>query len=386
VSVGEVRALRGLIERLSCEHPHWRLVISSTTDTGIAEARKLFSQAADLIRFPFDLSPSVHRLLDAVRPDVVALVELEVWPNLVRLCARRGVAVGVINGRLSRRSFAGYRRFRWAIGPTFGRLSFVGAQSPEYAQRFAELGVPQGRIEVTDSMKWDNARVQDPSEVPGVAALASALGIDRRRPLIVVGSTGASEEEALIAELPRLPRDAQMLLAPRKPERFEQVWRLVRQADPLAVRRRQSADGDHRVPAPKRRLFLLDSLGELQRAYALADVAWIGRTFVPGPQQGSDPAEPIALGKPTLIGPYHENFAQAVAVLEEAEGLIVTDRPGQVTAELLSDPQRMAELGRRGREAIERHQGATGRHIEMIERFMPQDEHARATDSPTDLR
>ncbi|MFC1574883.1 3-deoxy-D-manno-octulosonic acid transferase, partial [Gemmatimonadota bacterium] len=311
-----------------------------------------------VVRFPFDFSWMVRRFLDAVGPKAVALMELEVWPNLAQSCQARGVPLVVINGRLSDASFGSYRWARRWVKPMFQGLSAVAAQTEEYAQRFRELGTPPDRVVITDTMKWDTVRLAD--QVDGSRELGAALGIDPDRPLVVAGSTGPGEEELLLADR---PQGVQLLLVPRKPERFDEVARLA----PGMARRSLRPDGadTETGPRPGADLFLLDTMGELTKAYALADVALVGRSFVP--MGGSDPIEPVALGKPTVMGPHHDNFRDVVTALADAGGIRITNRPMDVVEELLDDPEKGRVMAQGGREAIRRRQGATGRHVELLQ-------------------
>ena len=349
VSVGEVSLIRNLVELLEVDQPDLRVVICTTTNTGYTRATQLYRDRHEVVRFPFDFSGAVGRFLDAVRPDAVALTELEVWPNFMRACGKRGIPVAVINGRLSERSFKGYRRVRPLLRGMFSSLSAVAAQTQAYARRFIEMGVLGERVDVLDTMKWDAAKIVD--SVEGADELAAEMGIDRDKPLIVAGSTGVGEEKMLIETC---PAGAQLMLVPRKPERFEEVAglsaKMVRRTQPGAI------DGQG--------LFLLDTMGELTKAYALADVVVVGRSF--NGWGGSDPIEPVALGKPTVIGPDTHNFADAVSALESGGGIVVTDRPGEVIADLLKDPERRAELAKRGREVILSRQGSTKRHADLL--------------------
>ena len=363
VSVGEINATRDLVDRLSHEAtPSPRLVVSATTNTGFDRARDLYAQSHPVVRFPFDFSWMVRRFLDRVRPDVIALMELEVWPNLAQECRRRGIPLVVINGRLSDSSFGTYRWARRWVRPMFEGLEAVAAQTEEYAQRFRELGTPADRIAVTDTMKWDTVRITD--GVEGAAELGAAMGIDSSRPLVVAGSTGPGEEELLIRNR---PEGVQLMLVPRKPERFEEVARL----DPGMVRRSKRPDGTapengtpvNRTPA-RADLFLMDTMGELTKAYALADVAVVGRSFVP--LGGSDPIEPIALGKPTIMGPRFENFREVVSALTEEGGLIITEDPKSAIQDLLASGAKARTMVDAGREVIRRRQGATAKHAELL--------------------
>jgi 3-deoxy-D-manno-octulosonic-acid transferase len=356
VSVGEVNALRPLVPLLT---PHVEVVISATTDTGLTRARELFDQTCTVVRYPLDFSWAVRRFLNAIRPDAVALVELEVWPNFVRECARRSIPVGIINGRLSERSFRGYRRLRGFFGGLLRRLAFAAVQDEAYAERFRALGMPEDRCLITGSMKWDSAYVAGEGVplVPGAVELATELGIDRARPLIVAGSTGPGEEELLHNAT---PPEVQLLCAPRKPERFDEAAAAL----PGCVRRTQRPAGSPAGRPADR--FLLDTIGELRKAYSLADVVVVGRSF--GDLFGSDPIEPIGLGKATVIGPAVDDFATVVEVFERGGGIVRVTReslPG-VLRDLLADPARRRELGERGRACIRGQQGASRRHADLI--------------------
>lgn len=392
VSVGEVNALRHLVPLLVQEPIE--LVVTASTDTGLARARELFAKQAIVLRYPLDLSRSVRRFLEAVRPDVVGLVELEVWPNFVKECERRGVPVGVINGRLSARSFRGYRRVRAVLGATFRRLAFVAAQDADYAERFEAMGVPRERIEVAGTMKWDAAALGEPGVLlPGAAELAENLGIERRTLLVVGGSTGPGEEallHAACAEVERkIGRRVQLLCAPRKPERFDEaaaamagcVRRSVRKngaplADAGGSMAGSDAGGVKAAHPPAHSLgegesrrtdqvgpsrFLLDTIGELRLAYSLADVVVIGRSF--GDLHGSDPVEAAALGKPAIIGPRYGDFEQTVRTLRDAGGLIVSEREKLAGAimELLGNGDRRAAMGVAARAAVVANKGASAR-------------------------
>ena len=350
VSVGEVSALRAMVPVLSARV---RVMVSASTDTGLARARELYSKMAAVRRYPIDASWAVRRFLDAARPNAVGLVELEIWPNFVRECGRRGIPVGVVNGRLSERSFRGYMKIRRWLRKDFAALAFAAVQDDAYATRFRAMGVPDDRCLITGSMKWDAARIED--AVAGAPALADEMGIDRSRPIVVAGSTGPGEEE-LLAEA--CPAGAQLLCAPRKPERFDEA------ASALPGCRRRSRPGDG---ARGTRFFLLDTIGELRKAYSLATVVVVGRSF--GDLYGSDPIEPAALGKPVVIGPAISDFTEIVNRLLGCGGLVQTDRGGVggVLARLLDSEAERSAMAAAARECVRSNQGASVRHAELIE-------------------
>jgi len=351
VSVGELNAIRLLVAELSRRLDPSQLVISTTTDTGFTRAVELFGHNHAVVRYPFDFSFAVDRFLDRVQPDAAALVELEVWPGFVAACRRRDISVCVINGRLTRRSAKRYALIRSLVRPSFAALAFAAAQNREYARRFETLGCSADHLHVTGTMKWDTAEIAD--EIPGAKELARALGIERAGALVVAGST-APNEHRLLHEA--VPDGVQLLCAPRKPEWFEQAA-----ADLPGCARRSRGDCGSRTGR-----FLLDTIGELRAAYALADVVVVGRSF--GGLHGSDMMEPIALGKPTIVGPATADFQNTVEALIAGDGLIRTTReelPAAI-ASLLDDAGRRAQLAVNGRAVIRAHQGATARHCALL--------------------
>lgn len=358
VSVGEINATRELIPRLMDKHGgDLEIIISVTTNTGYARAVSLFGGSHVIVRFPLDFGFAVNRFLDTVKPDVVATMELEVWPNFVEACVKRKIKTCVINGRLSENSFKNYYKFRKLLTKTFKRLTSVCVQTQDYADRFEKMGVDRDKIVVADSMKWDTAQIVDAKEMAGAEELAKAMGIDRGRKLIVAGSTGPGEEALLIEQC---PLEAQLLIVPRKPERFEQVAKLR----PDAVRRSEHPDGTETAVKPNQRVFLLDTMGELGKAYALADVCVVGRSFVK--MGGSDPIEPIGIGKAVVIGPYHSAFSDVVGRFQNREAIIVSDDLAKTLPELLSDPKRCKSMAHYGRKVIKTRRGATDRNVKFL--------------------
>jgi len=356
VSVGEVGLIRPLIDALEDDYD---LVVSVTTDTGIARARDLYKDRAHIVRYPLDASWAVRRFLDAVRPNLVALVELELWPNFSRACRKRRIALGVINGRLSDRSHWKYMLAWPLLGWHFRRLAFCCAQDETYAKRFRRAGARKKAIHVCGSMKWDAAVVA--SAVPGVEELGKHMGIDPERPLIVAGST-APDEHKLLHEA--APEGVQLLCAPRRPEWFDLA------ADDMPRCVRWSKTERPILAKDTVRRFLLDTIGVLRQAYALADIVVVGRSF--GSLYGSDPMEPAALGKPVIIGPAVADFRTIVAEMKDQDAIIQTTRAElpKVLQRLIDDPEERAALGRRAQECVRRNQGATKAHERAIRKAM----------------
>ncbi len=352
VSVGEVVALEPLARELAASAAQPDVVVSASTATGFAHAQELYADLAPVVRFPLDFTWMVRRFLDGARPALALLGELELWPSFMIECRRRGIPVGVVNGRLSDRSFRAYRRGRPLVKRMFAGLALAVAQTPLYRERFAALGVPEDRIAVGGSLKWDAARKLP--DRAGAEKLARALGLDRERPLVVAGSTGPGEEEALVRAR---PPGCQLLLAPRSQDRWDEVAKRI----PGVVRRSRAGEGSRR-PAGAR-VFLLDTIGELPQAYALADVAFVGRSL--SPLGGSNPLEPVALAKPTIIGPRHENFAEIVERLADGGGIVVSRDPMAVAARWLADRAEAERVATAGRQALERNLGTAKRQADL---------------------
>ncbi|HYF15015.1 MAG TPA: glycosyltransferase N-terminal domain-containing protein [Phycisphaerales bacterium] len=350
VSVGEVMSLRGVVPLLT---PCADVVVSTTTDKGWETANKLFAATCSVVRYPIDLSWCVNRFLDAVRPNVVALTEGDAWPQFLRACASRRIPCGLISARVSERTFTRYRRLAsWGIKPAWRGVDFIAAQDETYSQRFEQLGMDGNRVFIAGCLKWDAEPVV--RTVEGADALARDMGIDRSRPLIVAGSTAEREESLLFRSL---PAGAQLLCAPRKPEYFDAAAAQL----PGCVRRSKPGSGD-----PSSRLFLLDSIGDLRRAYALADVVVLGRSF--GTLSGSNPIEPAALGKPVIIGPRFGDFESIVGALRSAGALRVAPADGLADAlrKVLSDPELRELMGQAGQACVESNRGCAQVHAEFI--------------------
>ena len=373
VSLGEINATPRLVEALRARRPDVEIVFSTTTDTGYARGVQLYG-ADRVFRFPLDFSLVIARVLKRVRPSLIVLVELEVWYNLVRMATRRGVPVAVVNGRLTERSRRRFGKLGGAVRSMFSDLAWVGAQDESIAGRFRELGAARNRVEVTSSMKWDTATVCD--GVDGAEALGRALGIGDSTPLWVCGSTGPGEEVLLLDTYRHLVRATNekapvLAIVPRKPERFDEVARLIERRGFACVRRSVHGDDNPASSLPGGGVVLGDTMGELRKFYSLADVVFVGRSLVP--MGGSDPMEVAALGKPIIIGPYTGNFRLPVEALLRAEAIRVVESSDELRdalAAVLQDGALAEALGRHARQVVLDHQGATQRTADGLVRLL----------------
>lgn len=365
VSVGEVKAAAQLVRLLEAGRPSLEVVFSVTTDTARRVASDLYPRHR-IEYYPPDLSWVVRDALSAVRPDLILLLESEFWPNFLLGAHERGTPVALVNGRLSE---ASARRFGWARAlsqPMLSNLTLVCAQMREYAQRFVGLGLDPGRVHVTGNMKLDNIPVRRSGLLAD--AFRTVLGLVPGLPVLVGGSTHPGEELALARIAGRLRAagcPVLLLVAPRHPGRAEDVERELVRAGVQVVRRSLLPGA---TPPGLQALRLLDTVGELEHAYALADVVFVGGTLVR--HGGQNMMEPASLGRPVVVGPYVHNFRGEVDMLRAADGIVVAPDEEGVYATLLSwlrEPARAQDLGERGRQVLEANKGATERTLAVLE-------------------
>lgn len=365
VSLGEINAARGLVDELHVQLPDFRVVISSTTETGMAAAQKHFAPGHVVFRWPMDFTWAVARALDRVRPNLVVLMEGEAWPNFLAACNRRNIPVVVVNGRMSpNKGYPRYKMLGGLAGRLFNRLTAIGVQDESYAERFVELGMDRAKVHLTGMMKFDSVQVAD--SLPNQAALKSALGLGEE-PLLVAGGTGPGEETILLNVFKTL-REAhpslRLAIVPRKPERFDEVAKLIAAAGFGCVRRSQRPDGLAGT-LDANDVILGDTMGELRTFYATASVIFVGRSLVP--MGGSDMIEAAALGKPTCFGPHTFNFPQAEGLLRHGAAGVndEADLQKQISG-WLGDPQAAAQAGHDVQHYVKSQQGATRRNVELL--------------------
>jgi 3-deoxy-D-manno-octulosonic-acid transferase len=362
VSVGEVQAAASLVQALRTRHVALPIVVSTVTPTGAQRARALLGDGVRHCYLPFDTPGAMRRFLDRVQPRLVVILETEIWPVLYRELGRRGVPLVMASARLSTRSVARYLRVTSLMRQTLANGVVIGAQTATDVERFRAIGAPPDRIQVTGNVKLD---LQIPQ-----AAIDAGRDFRRRcatnRAAWIAGSTHEGEEDAALAAHAdarvRHP-DALLILAPRHPQRFDEVRAMLRKR---GVTFQQRSSGS--APAADDAVFLLDTLGELQAFYAAADVAFVGGTLVP--VGGHNLLEPAVLGLPILAGPHTHNAQEIADLLAGSGALTIVESREELTqrvSEYLDDPARAAEAGERGRAAVEQSRGAVDRLVAMIE-------------------
>ncbi len=346
VSVGEVHLLRQVIAAFRKRCPDRACVVSTTTDAGLKEARKWFADLP-VFPFPFDFSWAVQRTLKQVNPALVVLAESELWPNFLMAARRLGIPVAVINGRMSPRSYARYRRVPWLPRWLLGHLDLILTQSEGYAANIRALGVPADRIRVTGSVKFDGCSCD--RDNPRTRELRRLLNVGPDDLVWIAGSTVAPEEEIVLGIYPRLraeyPR-LRLVLVPRHPERFDAVALLLEQHKLAYVRRSRLTE-----PVQDRSAVVLgDTLGELSALWGLADLAFVGGSL-DGKRGGQNMIEPAGYGAAVLFGPHVWNFRDPAQRLVEWNAAIqVSDAAHLETSlrGLLASPRIRALRGQGG--------------------------------------
>lgn len=364
VSVGEALAVSELVSQLRRRFPKFRVVFSTTTATGQKLATKHFGQDS-VFYFPLDFAFAIRPYLSELQPRLIVLAETEFWPNFLRLAHASGASVAVVNARISDRSRPGYRRFRRILKRVLLNIDLFLAQTGEDASRLRDIGAPADRVQVSGNLKFD---VSAPVPPPIVASLRSNFQQGGAGPVLVCGSTVEGEEELLLRAFENVLAchpQAVMILAPRRPERFNEVAQLL---DQLGIRfwRRSLWNGDPITGG----VFLLDTIGELASLYALADVAFVGGSLVP--RGGHNIIEPAQYGVAIMVGNHTENFRDIVSLFQSQDAVRVVG-PAKfplVLMDLLSNKGERAALGRRGAETLRSQMGATERTVAALEKLL----------------
>ncbi len=410
VSVGEVIASVPFIKKIKERHPSLEIVISTVTDTGQQVALERAGAYAGIIYVPFDLPIAITKALHHIRPSAFIIMETELWPNIIRILNESDVPVVLMNGRLSERSYKGYKKLGFFIGKVLRNISLLCVQDDVYAGRFRDLGAAPERIKIIGSFKFDT---RSSSDVPEwTEALCG--------PVIIAGSTHETEEELVLDAYMRLKADVPVLnliIAPRHPARFRTVEELVKKKGLEYMKRSELAgihdagtrgrsgrgdtetrghgdsqdteiQGDINDVSPRPRVsasprqdspcqdftasglvVILDVIGELSAVYGAADIAVMGGSFIE--HGGQNPLEPAFWGKAIVCGPHMENFP-FMSEFYSCGGAVSTEGPRlyNILKDLLDSPEEMLSMGNIAKELYEKNAGATERAMELIEDYL----------------
>ncbi|MFL6590869.1 MAG: 3-deoxy-D-manno-octulosonic acid transferase [Chthoniobacterales bacterium] len=364
VSVGEVAVALKLAAKLRGLDPDFFCALTTTTTTGFQVATAEPNDDLEVLYSPLDFWPIIRRAFAVIRPLRIVLVEAEVWPNLTAEARNRGIALVLVNARLSGRSEARFHRFHFLIRPTFQCLDAVCVQEAEDVDRWVALGIPRDRIHHVGSIKYDPEGVRLNPDLP--MEVLRAFAIERDRPILFGGSTHPGEEEILGEIFQRLRADFPaftLIIAPRHVERAREIRTALEQMGLDVALRSEAKSG--RVQPPD--CLLLDSTGELQHWYAVATIVFVGKSLTS--RGGQNPVEPILAGRPVLFGPHMENFSALAQALVANKAAVQVRDPNSLQekiAWLLRDREAALNLVANAQGVLARHSGATARTAELV--------------------
>ncbi len=375
VSVGEVNLLQPVMDRLQRQRPDVEFVISTSTETGFDLASEKY-QPHCVFFYPFDFSWAIKRAINRLKPDLIVLAELEVWPNLVSIADENEIPVAVINGRLSESSFHGYRKIQRLLTPAFERLTHVSASTQQYADRFRAMGTRAERILVSGSMKFDGVTMDRKNGK--TMELARAAGLKPDDFVIVAGSTQQGENlmiakiyQELLAEHSNL----KLILVPRHPETCPSVYGMMQRSGLSVTLRSEAGDGTSKAAD----VMLVDVIGELSAWWGCANAAFVGGSMggaIGANRGGQNMIEPAAYGVPVSFGPDTRNFREIVSELLQAEAACVVqdeDAMKEFFSKVIAEPMWALKMGKRSRDLVASHAGASDRTVENLVQLLPRE-------------
>lgn len=363
VSVGEVMAVRGLVQSLRTRYPGHRIILTTVTQTGYRLAQDKLAPEVKVLYAPLDFSIVVRRFIRVIDPQIYVTVETEIWPNLFYALIKQGVPILLVNGRISDGAFRLYRLTKFLFAPLLRRMSAICVQTAVDAQRFMILGSRSTSVFVTGNFKFDEA-------LTVACGPSSQLRFAPSQLIWIAGSTHPGEEDILLkafhplhAEFPLL----RLVIAPRHVERTAEVQSLIAKNGLKAL---LFSQGISSIDAEE--IVVIDTIGHLRHLYRQADVVFIGKTLVG--RGGQNVLEPAAFGKAIVVGPHMENFRQICAIFLAGDGLVQVRAPDELLArmrELIANPQLRGRIGGAARRLIDRNQGATQKAVEILSRHLP---------------
>jgi 3-deoxy-D-manno-octulosonic-acid transferase len=371
VSVGEAQAARPLVHELRARFPQIALAISTTTRTGQELAQNLYKDdAVNIFYFPFDWRWSVRRVLAAIQPAAVIILETELWPAFLRECSEQKIPVAIVNGRLSGQSFRRYNMVRRFTSQVLNCVTLAIMQTDTDSNRLIELGMDRNKVMVSGNLKFDAGVMPESTSVTDYFKKRFRLG---HAPVILAASTHAPEERIVLESfreiLTRIP-DARLVIAPRHPERFGEVDSLIEMTGLSHARRTKTPSAIDTTS----NVVLLDSIGELQSVYSLATIVFVGGSIAKS--GGHNILEPAAIGACVITGGHTHNFHAIVETFSKAGAVVqllpmpeaaACEELTTVLSELLANPARRAEIGGRARKLVNENRGATQRTVDWLE-------------------
>ena len=367
VSVGEVMAAKNFIEKLSEKYPEKRIVLSTTTRTGQEVAEKTLNKSVLKFYFPVDFSFVIKRVAKLINPSVLLIMETELWPNLILEISKRQIPIALLNGRISERSFKGYKRIKPFFGNILQKINLFCMRSRKEAERIEAMGARKERVKVTGNMKFDTENMPDRLGQP-----ERSTGAVDTSWVFIAGSTHNGEEEIIIdiyTGLLKEFKNLKLLIAPRHVDKAQAIKNLAAEKSFEAVLWSGSKK-DFSEQRNGKTVFILDTFGELGALYGIASVVFMGGSLIK--RGGHNLVEPAFFGKPVIFGPHMFNFKDmARSFLDNDAALQIKDKEELLTAlgDLLRDGDKRNRLGSNARELIEKSKGATERNIREVEKL-----------------
>ena len=369
VSVGEANAATPLVAQLIKQQPNLRILITTMTSTGLERVITTFGNKVGHFYAPYDYSFAVRSFIHKVRPKMLVLIETEIWPNIIHFCAKDDIPVIMLNVRLSSKSRRNYQKFGWLTHPTLHQIQQFGVQSENHRERLISLGVHPSLVHKTGNMKFETKLAAGVHEI--AEALRQEWGHDRL--VVVAGSTHEHEEGLLLDifdQLKKIYRELLLVIAPRHPERFDEVCQIVTKSGHTLLRRTEQ----HGRLSSRVNILVADTLGELPVLYAAADVAFVGRSLLRGSGGGGQNIlEPCAVGVPVIFGPFMRNFEEiSQLTIASGAGIQIQDirELQEELSKLLCDPNLRSSMGECGIKMIRENSGATQRSLQILRPLM----------------
>ncbi len=373
-SVGEVNGLEPLLKKFASEFPHLKIVVSTTSETGKERVEQMGYAAALL---PFDYPQAVARVLSRIKPAIIVVSETEIWPSLFLEANKRNVPVVLVNSRISDYSWPYYKLLKYFLRQILSGVSFVAAQSKVDADRYLELGVAEQKVSVGGSTKYDRSQGVDKSDVKKLTSLKKEYGFDTKSKIFVAGSVRPGEDEIVVRafirareELPELG----LLIAPRHPEKFNDVADILSKNELSFIRRSMTGSS---VAESSTDVLLLDKMGELNAAYSVGDLAFVGATLVD--IGGHNPLEPAAASLPILIGPHYSNIKREVSLLQDSGALVIVENERELASQIvqqLGDPKTLQASSEAAFKTWQGTRGATNRVMLLLNAQLKQSANA----------
>lgn len=368
VSVGEVNICTQLIRALEPRMPNLKLVVSTTTSTGMAELHKRLPRHIDKIYYPIDRRKIVERAIRVINPVGVVLVEAEIWPNFLWRLQDKSIPVFLVNARMSENSFRGYKRFGFLFRNLFASFAGVGVQNETDALRLRELGSRAESVQIVGNLKYDAAQLHERPLIDATVLLRQ-LGVRDGAPILIGGSTHSGEEAILADLFLRLRSEFPglfLILVPRHFERGKEVGDVLGTRGIKFVYRTQISTTTHHEPGEVECL-LVNTTGELKYFYETSSVIFVGKSL--SAEGGQNPIEPGVLGKAMVFGPNMQNFASIVSAFISRRGAVQVKNAGELEEairELLANPSIRLELGRNAQAVVRENLGSVERTVEKI--------------------